>query len=85
MRTLNKKGIPFRKTQVIHKYVDKVIREYLTSKRMSLTELESIAAATDTTAAAKLEASKAELDKQIAALGVKKAELMKQIDALEKK
>ena len=47
--------------------------------------VESAAGAADETAAAKLQQQKADLDKQIAALGVKKAAVMKQIDALEKK
>jgi len=51
----------------------------------SLNELESAAAAADTTKAADLASQKAKLDQQIAALQKKKAELEKQIDALEKK
>ena len=57
--------------------------ERISTKRLN--ELESATGAGDETAVAKLQQQKAELDKQIAALGVKIAAVMKQIDALEKK
>lgn len=54
-------------------------------RKKSINELESTTGAADETAVAKLQQQRADLDKQIAALGVKKAAIMKQIDALEKK
>jgi len=59
--------------------------DYKAFSKGIVNELESAAGSADETAAAKLQQQKADLDKQIAALGVKKAAIMKQIDDLEKK
>lgn len=59
--------------------------DYKAFSKGIVNELESATASADETAVAKLQQQKADLDKQIAALGVKKAAIMKQIDALEKK
>jgi hypothetical protein len=76
------------------KALEGVIREELEAylkenkikfRKRKLNELESATASADETQVAKLQQQKADLDKQIAALGVKKAAIMKQIDALEKK
>lgn len=71
---------------LIQKELESYLKENnIKFKKKSINELESAAGSADETAAAKLQQQKADLDKQIAALGVKKAALMKQIDALEKK
>jgi hypothetical protein len=68
-----------------NKDIDYAGIDYKALSKGILSELETAGGSADETAVAKLQQQKAELDKQIAALGVKKAAIMKQIDALEKK
>jgi len=68
-----------------NKEIDYAGIDYKALRKGILSELESTTGAADETAVAKLQQQRADLDKQIAALGVKKAAIMKQIDALEKK
>ena len=68
-----------------NKDIDYAGIDYKSFSKGIVNELESAEGSANETAVAKLQQQKAELDKQIAALGVKKAALMKQIDALEKK
>jgi len=79
-----------RSVAILERFICNEIESYLKKsnkkfRKTSLNELESATAAGDETAVAKLQSQKAELDKQIAALGEKKAALISQIDALEKK
>lgn len=71
---------------LIQKELESYLKENnIKFRKRSINELESATSAADETQVAKLQQQRADLDKQIAALGVKKAAIMKQIDALEKK